>query len=182
MRDAQRLGNVPAHHGPADELGGLGTAATNGREIDRWTGARHSEQTMPTEERPALGGVAREPLPERRVDGGELGSGPRNGRDGDPQFPMELIEVEDIETSHHRAIQQDGVEPFEPASSPDEPRDLLRCVATVDPHAAHAHRFDAVGGRDGDGGDRGPSVRPPKRAVVHTDHPNVQLRESRTQR
>jgi len=116
------------------------------------------------------------------MDGGELGSCPRNGHDRNLQLPVEVVEVDDVEASHHRAVQQDGVEPFEPAGGPDEPQDLRRPVAPVDPHAADANRLDAVRGRDGHGGDRGPAVRPEKGPVVDADHAYVHLRESRTQR
>jgi hypothetical protein len=116
------------------------------------------------------------------MDGGKLGPTSRNGHDRHPQLPMEEVEVEDVETSHHRAVQKDGMEPFEPTRGPYEPYDLLRRVAPVHPYAADANRLDAVGGRDGDGGERGPAVRPAKGPVVDADHAYVQLRESRTQR
>jgi len=182
MRDPERFGDVAADHRSAEKLGRLRSAAPDRGEEDGRTGGWHREEPVAAQEHPATGRVPGEPFAERGMDRRELRPVPGDRHDRDPQSPVQPVQVEHVEPSYHRTVQQDGVEPFESAGRPHEAEDLGRRVAAVDPYPTETDGLHAVRGGDGDGRERSPAVAATEGPVVDADHADVQLRESRPQR
>jgi hypothetical protein len=94
---------------------------------------------------------------------------------------VEPVQVQNVETADHRAVQQDGVESLQTASGPNQADDLLRRIPSVHAHATHTDGFDTIRGGDRHGRDGRPAIVPMEGPVIDADDSHVELGESRTQ-
>ncbi len=80
---------------------------------------------------------------------------------------MDRVEVEHIEASHYRAVEEDRPYAVERSNRADQGEDLLRPIRPVDPNATGAHRLDVLGQGHDHRRDRGEAVGTVERAIVH---------------
>jgi hypothetical protein len=179
VREAEGFGNVAMHHGPTDQPGRVRPAAPDRGGVPDRTGPRKGEQAMTTHQLPSTGGVAREPRAEGGLDRRKIRAMAGDGDDRDSELGVHPIEVDNIEAADPHAIQQDRLQALEPAGRTDQSHDLSGRIIAVDLDATHADRFDPVGRGDGDGRQGRPGRVPSEHAIVHPNHPDVELFEPR---
>jgi hypothetical protein len=92
------------------------------------------------------------------------------------------VEVQDVEPADHRAIEEDGPDPLDPAGRAHERHHPGRAVATVDADPREPYRFHALRSRDDDRRDRSVPVASGERSVVDAHDPGMRLTERSPQR
>lgn len=180
--EPKRLRPVTANRGSLDEPNRVDARTSGGGRENRSSVGGDGEQSMRAEEGPSGVGAPGEPLFQRRPDSGEFGRPTRHGNDWHAELPVNPVEVQYVEPSDDRSVQNHCSNALEGAETSHERNHLTGSVRPVDPDPPRTNRFHVLWQREGDGGDGGvalPSVEGP---VVHADHPGVNLPEGAPQR
>lgn len=177
MGKAKGFGPVPSQRGAPDEEGRVGPGAADRGGQDRATSGRDPEEAVGGEETPPSRGVPREPFVQGRPDPDELGRAPGECDDRDPQRTMDRVEVEYVEPSENRSVEEHRSQTFERPRSAHECDHLSGSVPAVHADPAGPDRFYIARRRDDDRGDRGGEVGAYERAVVDPHDARMRLPE-----
>lgn len=137
---------------------------------------------MGAQKAPPSARVPGEPLSQGGTDPVELGRAASDRHHGKLERAVERVEVEDVETTHYRSVQQEGADPVERAGRPYEVDHRAGPVGPIDPDDPRADRLHIVRRGKDHRRQRRAAVVPVERAVVDPDHPGVRLHERPTQR
>ena len=141
MGEPQRLRPMPSDRRALHEPGGVGSGTSDRRGQDRLSFRRHPEQPVrPEEDPPGVGGTG-EPLFQSFPDPSELRRAPRDRDDWHPEPPVDRVQVEDVEPSHDRPVDEYGADPFQGTEAADECDHSTRAVRAVDPDPTGSDRL-----------------------------------------
>lgn len=180
MGESEGLGPVPTDRRAVEEGEGVASRSPDDARVDRLTAGRHPEERMSLDAAHPLEVVPPEPLAEGGPYLGPIRGATGDGHDGPAKSVMEPVDVDDVESADHDAIEQDGAQVGEVSGRFNQHRDPFGGVAAVDLHAPQADRLHVAGERHHDRRERGATVAPSEPTVVHGDESHVRLRERST--